>query len=143
MRNNVTFCHPAEYIEAPDSDGILGVRGVDWFVTLLRRVADLEIDDELCQEDWGVVIFARRHGKKFRIGLTCWPEEENAWWAHVHHGSFAWLQRFTRTGNEELKRLVSDIHDALAGDPMVSAIAWYSEREVQKVKPIGAARPAD
>lgn len=143
MRNNVTFCHPAEFLAAPHSDGILCVSGADWFVSLLHRIAELEIDDELCQEDWGVVVFARRHGKKFWIGLSSWPERQHAWLAHVHHGSFAWLQRFTRTGNEELKRLVSDIHNALAGDPMVSAIAWYGEREIQKAKPIGAARPAD
>ena len=41
IRNNVTFCHPAEFVEAPDGDGILGVRGAHWFATLLRRVADL------------------------------------------------------------------------------------------------------
>ena len=141
MRNNVTFCYPAEFIEAPESEGILGVRGADWFVSILRRVTDIEIDDELCQEDWGVVVFVRRHGKKFWIGLGYWPEGENAWLAHVHHGSFAWLQRFTRTGNEELKRLVSDIHDALADDPSVSAISWYSERESLEAKPVGSSHP--
>jgi hypothetical protein len=32
----------------------------------------LKIEEDLCQEDWGVVLFARRKRKKFWIGLNAW-----------------------------------------------------------------------
>src|SRR6266480_712439 len=108
MRTNVRFRHPAEFVPVSDEDGILAVSGAQWFVSLLRRVPGLEIDDELCQEDWGVVAFVRRHQKHFWIGLSFWPDGEHTWLAHVHHRSFAWLQRLSPSGKIELNRLVSD-----------------------------------
>lgn len=87
MRNNVTFRHPAEFVET--EEGILSIDGVAWFVDLLRRIDGLGVDATLCQEDWGVVVFAQRAGKRFWIGLSLWPEDEPAWLAHVHHHSFA------------------------------------------------------
>lgn len=129
MRTNVTFRHPAEFVaDSENGDGILAVRGARWFADLLRRVPSLQIDDELCQEDWGVVLFARRGQKKFWIGLSAW-DTDGAWLAHFHHGSFAWLQWFTSSGKEGLKSLLSDVHDVLTGDPAVSEIAWHDARE--------------
>jgi hypothetical protein len=114
MRANVTFRHPAEFVgDEDDGGGVLAVRGAEWFAALLRRVPGLELDDDFCQEDWGVVFFARRKQKKFWIGLSGW-DVEGAWLAHFHHGSFAWLQRFSSTGKSELKRLLVDVHDVLA-----------------------------
>jgi hypothetical protein len=103
MRTNVTFRHPAEFVgDQDDGGGVLAVRGADWFTVLLKRVPDLELDEDLCQEDWGVVYFARRRHKKFWIGLSGW-DSEGTWLAHFHHGSFAWLQWINSAGENELK----------------------------------------
>ena len=143
MRTNVTFHHPAEFVPVSDEDGILAVGGAQWFATLLRHVPDLQIDGELCQEDWGVVIFGRRAQKKFWIGLSMWPEDEHAWLAHFHHGSFAWLQRFAVTGQSELQRLVADVHRVLTSEPAVSDIVWYAESQMRKAQPDGFATPIE
>src|SRR5580765_1914740 len=101
MRTNVTFHHPAEFVPASEEDDILATTGAQCFVTLLHRVPGLDTTQELCQEDWGVVIFARRAQKKFWIGLSAWPEGEHAWLAHFHHGVYAWVQRLTSSGKTE------------------------------------------
>lgn len=101
MRTNITFRHPAEFVPVSDEDGILAVSGAGWFAALLRRVPQLQIDEEFCQEDWGVVFFARRNRKKFWIGLSAW-NAEGAWLAHFHHGSFNWLQRMTACNRRSL-----------------------------------------
>ena len=72
MRTNVTFRHPAEFVPVSDADGILAVGGAQWFAALLRRVPALEVDEDLCQEDWGVVLLVRRNQRKFWIGLSAW-----------------------------------------------------------------------
>ena len=108
MRKNVTFRHPAEFVPVSGGDGILATAGAGWFVPLLRRIDGLSVQGELCQEDWGVVVFAERSGKRFWIGLSFWPDGEQAWLAHFHHHSFAWLQRRSAAGKRELERLVSD-----------------------------------
>src|SRR5262249_12351962 len=112
MRTNVTFRYPAEFVPLSDQDGILAVSGAQWFAALLARVPGLAIDNELCQEDWGVVVFARRNQKKFWIGLSFW-DVGGEWLAHFHHGSFPWLQWFSSSGNDELKRLLADVHAML------------------------------
>jgi hypothetical protein len=142
MRTNVTFHHPAEFVSLSDQDGILAVGGAQWFVALLLRVPDLQIDDGLCQEDWGVVVFARRNQKKFWIGMSAW-DAENTWLAHFHHGSFAWLQRFSSSGKDELQRLLSDVHAVLADEPAVSDIVWYEESQMSKAQPAGFRTPAE
>lgn len=141
MRSNVSFRYPAEFVPFSEEDQILAVQGADWFIALLRRVPGLQIENELCQEDWGVVVFASRNGKQFWIGLSLWPDGKDTWLAHIHHGSFAWLQRLSRSGNAELKHLISDFHDVLASDPAVAAITWYSESEIRKPSPQGFATP--
>jgi hypothetical protein len=73
----------------------------------------LPIEEDLCQEDWGVVSFARRKRKKFWIGLNAW-EPEGSWLAHFHHGSFAWLQRLISSGKNEVRRLLADVREVLA-----------------------------
>ena len=142
MRTNVTFEHPAEFVPVSDEDGILTVSGAQWFAELLRRVSGLEIDQDLCQEDWGVVFFAQRNEKKFWIGLSAW-DAEGAWLAHFHHGSFAWLQRFSSSGKNELKRLLADVHEVLASEPAISHIAWHEESEMSKPQPAGFPTPVD
>ena len=132
MRTNVTFQHPAEFVPVSEEDRVLAIRGAQWFVSLLRRVPDLQIDDKLCQEDWGVVIVVRRNQRQFRIQLGMWPEGEHSWFAHVHHGVYSWLQRLSSSGKTELKHLVSDIHATLAGEAAVSAITWYELGEMGK-----------
>jgi len=47
----------------------------------------LQIDPNLCQEDWGVGVFARRNQMKFWIGLSVW-DSPSTWVAHFHHGLF-------------------------------------------------------
>jgi hypothetical protein len=130
VRTCVTFRHPAAFVGVSDDDGILSVKGAGWFVALLRQVRDLEVRAELCQEDWGIVAFVERGGRKFWIGLS-W-DDEGAWIAHVHHGSWAWLQRFSPSGKRELRRLVQDFHQVLESDAAVSAIAWHREDDMMK-----------
>ena len=142
MRTTVTFRHPAEFVPLSDEDGILAVDGAQWFAPLLRRVAALQIDEDLCQEDWGVVFFACRHKSKFWIGLNAW-DVEGAWVAHFHHGSFAWLQWFRSSGKSELSRLLADVHDVLATEPGVTEIAWHEESEMSKPKPAGFPTPVE
>lgn len=129
MRTNVTFRHPAAFVPVSEQDGVLAVNGAQWFVTLLRRIPDLEIDEALCQEDWGVVLFARRNKKKFWIGLSAW-DVDGPWLAHFHHGSFAWLQRFSPSGKNELNRLLVDVHEVLASDTATSQVTWREEPEM-------------
>jgi hypothetical protein len=142
MRMTVTFRHPADFVPLSDQERILAVGGAHWFVALLSRVSGLQIDQDLCQEDWGVVIFARRNEKKFWVGLSGW-DPENAWLAHFHHGSFAWLQRFSSSGKSELKQLLSDVHAVLAGEPAISDIIWYEENEMNKACPTGFPTPVE
>ena len=138
MRTYVSFQHPAEFVPVSKEDGIGAVGGAQWFVSLLQRVPGLQLDKGLCQEDWGVVAFARRNEKRFWIGLSMWPDGEHAWLAHVHHGSFAWLQRITPSGKKEMRQLLTDIHDVLASELAVSAITWYEESEMGKAHPQGS-----
>lgn len=140
MRTNVTFHHPAEFEPLSDEDGILAVGGAQWFVALLLRVPGLHIDGELCQEDWGVVVFARRNGKRFWVGLSAW-DVKHTWLAHFHHGPFAWLQRLSPSGKSELRSLVSDVHAVLADEPAVSNVVWYEEGEMRKPQPAGFRTP--
>lgn len=135
MRTHVTFRHPAEFVgDQEDGGGVLAVRGAEWFAALLKQVPKLELDEELCQEDWGVVFFVRRQKKKFWIGLSAW-DAEGVWLAHFHHGSFAWLHRFITSDGNELKQLLSDFHNVLASEPVITAVAWHEEREMGKVEP--------
>lgn len=143
MRTNVTFHHPAEFVSFSDEDGVLSVGGAQWFVTLLRRVPGLEINEKLCQEDWGVAIFAKRADRKFWIGLSMWPDGEHAWLVHFHHGSFAWLQRFSSSRQRELQKLACDVHRVLTSEPLVSDVVWYDESQMRKAEPDGFATPVE
>ncbi len=125
VRTEVTFRHPAELILTSQEDGVLAIAGAQWFAALLRRVPDLVVDEDLCQEDWGVVFVARRRGKQFWIGLNSFYD--GTWLAHFHHGSFAWLQRFSSKGKVELRELLVDVHTGLTCDASISEIVWSSE----------------
>lgn len=140
MRTNVSFRHPAEFVPVSDADCILSVDGAQWFAALLKRVPELQIEEPLCQEDWGVVLFARRNEKTFWIGLSPW-EDDGYWLAHFHHGSGAWLQRFSSSGKQELARLVSDFHNVLVNEPHVSQVTWYEEREMREARPTAYTSP--
>jgi hypothetical protein len=139
MRTHVTFRHPVDFVPVSDEDGILSVTGADWFVSLLRKVPDLDLRDGLCQEDWGIVAFAERAERNFWIGLSA--EEEGAWVAHFHHGSWAWLQRFSPSGARELRRLTQDFHRVLANEATVSEITWYREDDAMRQRQSGSATP--
>jgi hypothetical protein len=142
MRTNVTFRHPAAFVPLEEGNDVLAVAGAEWFAALLQRVPGLQRDGDLCQEDWGVVVFVRREEKSFWVGLSPW-EGENTWLAHFHHGSFAWLQWFSAAGTNALRRLVSDVHAVLANEPTVSDIVWYEESQIRKAEPIGFPTPVD
>ncbi|WP_425618426.1 hypothetical protein NA78x_002131 [Anatilimnocola sp. NA78] len=143
MRTNVTFRHPAEFVgDQEDGGGILAVRGAQWFAALLRRVPGLELDEDLCQEDWGVVFFARRNQRKFWIGLSV-GDTEGSWLAHFHHGSFALLQRFSSSGKAELERLLADMHTVLKSESAVSGISWHDEKAMRDPAPRAFATPLE
>jgi hypothetical protein len=138
MRNTVTFKFPAPIVAAPDYEGILGVEGATWFFDLLRSIPGLDVEAELVQEDWGVVVFAQRGGRSFWIGLSAMEEHE--WVAHVHHGSFAWLQRFSSAGKAGLREVASELDRALRGAG-ASSIQWFREDDTSLRVP--SASPQD
>lgn len=143
MLTNVTFRHPAKFIgDQEEGGGVLVVRGAGWFAKLLKRVPDLQLDENYCQEDWGVVFCAQRNEKEFWIGLSAWRSDKS-WLAHFHHGSFAWLQWFSSTGNNELKRLMADFHQVLTSEPLVTEITWYEQSETGKREPVGFPTPTE
>jgi hypothetical protein len=142
MRTNVTFRHPAEFVPLSEDDGILAVSGAKWFGALLGRVPGLVIDDNACQEDWGVVFFVRHNQKKFWIGLSAW-DEKGTWLSHFHDGSFAWLSWFGFSGQTELMKLVSHVHIVLATELLISDIAWHEESEMSKPEPASFSTPVD
>ena len=135
MRTHVIFRHPAPFVAVSEEDGVLSVDGSDWFVELLKRIEGLVVRAEPIQEDWGVAVAVERGGNAFWIGLSSWPEFDGAWLAHVHHGSFAWFQRFSATGKREFRRLLSDLHRVLTAEPSVSHVTWYRERDMMKPNP--------
>lgn len=141
MRSNVSFRHPARFVSLPETDDVLAVSGAEWFAELLRRIPGLQVEPELCQEDWGVVVTCKRNQRLFWVGLSLWPDGPQEWLAHVHHGSLAWLQRFSKTGKAELHSLVTDLHQVLATDSSVSNIAWYYESGMRTANPLGGAAP--
>lgn len=142
MRTNVSFEHPAEFVPVSGEDGVLAVAGAKWFLALLSRIPGLSANAELCQEDWGVVIFAERNKKRFWVGLSMWPESDHAWLAHLHHGSSAWLQRFSSSGKSEFAQVALELHKVLKSEPSVSAVSWYREGDMTKAKPNGASTPS-
>lgn len=126
MRNTVQFSYAAPFVAA-GSDGIVGVAGAGWFVDLLQRIPGLEIDPELVQEDWGVVVLARRAGRRFWIGLGA--TEGHEWIAHVHHGPFAWLQRLASAGKAARRALVAELDRALR-EGNAASLRWFDERDL-------------
>lgn len=141
MRTHVIFDHPAAWVPVSEEDGILSVEGATWFVNLLEQVPDLTVDPDLCQEDWGVVVFATRNNKRFWIGLSFWGEDERRWCAHVHHHSFAWLQRVSASGRTELRRLIQDVHGALNSAAVVSHVSWLDQHAVDRGQGPGSPNP--
>jgi hypothetical protein len=140
LRTNVSFQHPARFVSLTDDDRILAVDGAQWFIALLRHISSLEIDPDLCQEDWGVVVRVQRNRAKFWIGLSAW-ESDGSWLAHFHHGSF--VQRFSPSGTRELKHLLAGVHQTLANDGAVSEIAWYEEAQMNSPEPKSFPVPLD
>jgi hypothetical protein len=140
VRTNVSFRHPAPFVSVVEVKDVLAREAAGWFVDLLERIQRLEVNRNLAQEDWGVAVLVRRDGKRFWIGLSRW-EVEGEWLAHVHHGSFAWIQARTSGGAEALRALVRDLHRSLAGDTQVSGITWYEESDMSAGAPGGAAEP--
>lgn len=142
IRNNVSFRHPAAFVRLSEEDGILAASGAIWFRDLLKRVPSLEVNDELCQEEWGVVVFVERHQKRFWIGLSLGLDvEDGSRLAHIHHASFAWLQRLSSGGRKELQRLIGDVHALLAAEPAVSDIRWFREADMRRPEPPGLSSP--
>ncbi len=136
IRNHVTFRHPAPFIPVSEEDGIASIDGVGWFVDLLRKIPRLEIRSELCQEDWGVVIFGTRDRFEFWFGLSFWEEHE--WLAHVHHSGL--FKRFRAAGKAAYSALISDLHEALRADESVTDPTWYLEAEMNRGR-VGEGRP--
>jgi hypothetical protein len=148
MRDNVTFVHPAPFIglTSDGDDGILAVAGAHWFAELLRRIPGLDVQAELCQEDWGVVVFASRGPARFWIGLSVWPDLPQGWLAHLHVGPFSILEHLrgvAKAGRAALPALAGDLHRVLSTDAAVSGITWYREKEMGHADPPGAPTPGD
>jgi hypothetical protein len=87
---------------------------------MLERLPGIEVDRDVCQEDWGVVIFVRSRGGRFWVGLSWY--DEATWLAHFHHDDLAWLQRLRPSGRRALQQLVRDTRTMLASDPNAAII---------------------
>ena len=135
MRTEVVFRYPAEFVPLSADDGILSASACEWFLRLLRRVADLRVEEKIIQEDWGAAIKVARGSHRLWIGLSMWPEGDSAWLAHVHHSGFALLQRFSGSGKREFKRLIDDLDRVLHLDPSATEIAWYSKNDLLGTNP--------
>ncbi len=130
MRDHIRFSCVHNFVGTEEVPDVLSVEGAGWFHGILQGIAGLEVDPELCQEDWGVVFFAAREEKRFWIGLGGWPDPGGHWLVHLHHHSFAWKQRFSRAGKEALEVLVADVERALRAVPSISGVASGSGTEV-------------
>ncbi len=128
MRTNVSFRFSTEFVGAAESDDILGVNGVSWFIERLQRIPELSLASSLVQEDWGVVVFAERRKRRFWIGVSLF--EEDTWIAHVHHRSV--LQRLSPSGRRQLQALTQDLHVALSSDAAVSDVRWYRQKDLRR-----------
>ena len=93
------------------------------------------------KEDWGVVIFARRHKARFWIGLSFYPAEEFGWIAHVHHAFWPPLQRFMPSGKRAMDTLVSDLHTVLKADASISRLRWRYAEDVLKARDVWSDSP--
>jgi hypothetical protein len=140
VRTNVSFRHPAPFVAVAGAKDVLDREAAGWFVELLEGIERLEVNRALAQEDWGVAVLVRRDDKRFWIGLSRW-EVEGEWLAHVHHGSFAWIQARTSAGAEALRALVQDLHQNLAADARVGGITWYRDADMFAGTPGGASTP--
>ena len=119
MQNEFTFRYPEPGVTTnEDGSGVLSIRGAGWFADFLRRIPNLDVDGDLCQEDWCVVVFARREGREFWVGISSAGEGEYD--VHFHHGSFAWLQRMTPGGRAALARLIDDFRIVASEDEAVT-----------------------
>ena len=144
MRSHVSFRHPAVFVRLSDEDGVLAVSGAAWFLDLLNRVSHMVVNDELCQEDWGVVVFVERNRKRFWVGISMgFDGERGSWAAHFHHAPFAWLQRLSSSGKLELQRVVADFHQVLLAEPAVSEICWFRETDMRSPQRSGSSSPED
>lgn len=135
MRNTVTFHHPAPAAVVPDEDGVLGIEGAGWFLDLLGTIPGIELERDVVQEDWGIVVRARRAGRSYWIGLSTMGKDE--WVAHVHHDSFAWLQRFSAGGRAARAALVGEVDHALRR-ANASSLKWFDQSDVNLRAPAGS-----
>jgi len=143
MRTTVSFEYPAPFVGTdPDGGGVLSIKAAGWFATILSSIPELEVDFNLCQEDWGVVVFTKRQKRPFHFffwyGLA--EEPTNLWVTEVRHGGLLGLQRFLPEGQQELRRLVLDFNETLVRSPNVSHIAWFSSSD-QAFSPKGQRFP--
>jgi hypothetical protein len=129
MRNTVAFSIPSvhwpEESDAEPFSDVLLTKHTTWFLDILRRIEWLKIDPKLCQEDWGVVAFASHEKLAFWIGLSV-GDVEDEWIAHVHHGSFSMVQRFTRAGKQAFEKVIVDFDRALR-ESGATTVRWYHE----------------
>lgn len=137
MRNTVIFHHSAPLVVVSDEDGVLSVEGAGWFLDLLGTIPGIDLDQDVVQEDWGVVVRARRAERSFWIGLSTMGEHE--WVAHVHHDSFAWLQRFSAGGRAARAALVGDVDHALR-IANASGLKWFDESDLNLRAPAESPR---
>ncbi len=134
MRTNVTFRHTAKFVPLSDEDGIIAVNGAQWFAALLRRVQALEIDENLCQEDWGRRVICPTQWTKVLDWTKCVERKRHMarplspWFTGVVAAvRFVWQER--------IEAFVGRCSPALAGDAAISDIAWYEESEMHKPQP--------
>ena len=132
MRTTVSFEYPARFVgtEADDA-GVLSIKGAGWFASILGSIPELEVNPQLCQEDWGVVVFTKRRQIAFDFFFWGGLAEDpiSSWVAEVRHGGLFGLQRFMTKGQQELRFLVQDFHQTLTRNTQISNLAWFTSSD--------------
>jgi hypothetical protein len=129
MKKAASFEYPAPFIGTDeDEGGVLSVNGARWFASILNTISGLEVDSDLCQEDWGVVIFVKRNKNPFDVFL--WggmSETANLWIVELRYGGIFGFQRFWPDARLEFARVLHDLTEALNHDSSVSNIQWFEK----------------
>ncbi len=64
-------------------------------------------------------------------------DQENGGGVLAVHGA----QWFSSGRNDELERLLTDVHKVLVGEPAITDIAWHEESDMGKPAPAGYPTP--
>ena len=139
MRSSVSFKFVTEFVGADADEGILGIKGADWFVRRLQQIPEITVVPNLIQDDWGVAILVTRKRRQFWFGLGVFGDD--TWIAHLHRYPLGVLEYLLPPHKRQFDALLKEFHAVLATDPAISEIRWYEERDLRRSTRKWAAYP--